>query len=235
MVSMIIKLEDSLLVNVLDPTWVQKHLLLPGMTSLKSPHNQGITYLIAHFTIINIISILRILTILNAVFIKTIPVRLHYINIVQLVIQKFYVFPFIFYTIFSAWWWHTVRSRHVPLITYTLSCDECHCIIINNVSMTQSVVLSTQPHQVFKIQSLTASAFCLVINRMAVSARYECAISDWYTPKKDLKIRWQGNIWNFNHHLTLAAQCGREPFRRVNYAQYILTYPLMSFGHWILY
>ena len=152
MVSMIIKLEDSLLANVLDPTWqlsptlVQKHLRLPGMTSLKSPHNQGITYLIAHFTIINITSILPILTILNAVFIKTIPVRLHDINIVKLVIQKFYVFPFIFYTICSAWWWHTVRSKHVPLIKYTLSCDECHCIIINTVSVTQSAVLSTQPH-----------------------------------------------------------------------------------------
>jgi hypothetical protein len=62
---------------------------------------------------------------------------------------------------------------------------------------------------------------------MAVLALYRCGLSYWYKPKKD-KVKMQQlelQLWLYS------AACSRVPFKRVNYAQYILTHPLISFGH----
>ena len=66
------------------------------------PYNEKITHFITRFTTISITSILPILTILNTVFIKFIPVRQHDINSVKLEIQKFLCILFKSYTICSA-------------------------------------------------------------------------------------------------------------------------------------
>jgi hypothetical protein len=88
-----IKLGSSLSVKVLDTYSSAQHeyrnISSASNNLFEIPHDGMVTHLIIHFTVINITSISPILTAVNTVFIKTIPVRQHDINIVKLVIQKF--------------------------------------------------------------------------------------------------------------------------------------------------
>ena len=92
------------------------------------------------------------------------------LHFIQLYVLPFLCISVIFYTIYSAWWWRKVRSKHFAIIKYT-NAQLCS-VSLHNYYLKQSGRLKFKLKERKNLHKFSTSWFYLISNKLCILCAY---------------------------------------------------------------